>query len=53
MRARSAVLLRARDLASDTLINCDGAIGTPGHADKVDLDMLPKDPRSKVKGCER
>ena len=45
-------LLLARDLAPDTLINCDGGIGTPGIADKADLDRLPKDPDSIVKGCE-
>jgi Ca2+-binding RTX toxin-like protein len=44
--------LFARDLASDTTINCDGGIGTPGSADKVDLDKLPKDPNSVVSGCE-
>jgi predicted NUDIX family NTP pyrophosphohydrolase len=42
--------LLARDLASDTTINCDGGIGTPGSADKADLDKLPKD--SAVSGCE-
>jgi Ca2+-binding RTX toxin-like protein len=46
-------LLRTRDRTSDELINCDGGIGTPGHADKADLDKLPKDPNSVVKGCER
>jgi hypothetical protein len=45
-------LLKARDLTSDTLINCDGGIGTPGSADKADLDQLPLDPNSVVKGCE-
>jgi DNA-binding beta-propeller fold protein YncE len=44
--------LFARDLTSDTLINCDGGIGTPGSADKADLDKLPKDPASVVQGCE-
>jgi Ca2+-binding RTX toxin-like protein len=39
-------LLKARDAASDALIGC-GA-GT----DKTDLDLLPKDPNSVVKGCE-
>jgi polysaccharide biosynthesis protein PslG len=39
----------ARDLTSDTTINCDG--GTiPGAADKAGLDLLPKD--SSVSGCE-
>ena len=43
--------LRARDLTADTMINCDG--GTrPGGADKADLDLLPEDPNSAVKGCE-
>jgi hypothetical protein len=43
--------LLARDLTSDTAINCDG--GTkPGSADKADLDLLPKDPNSIVFGCE-
>jgi hypothetical protein len=43
--------IAARDLASDTLINCDG--GTkPGTADQADLDLLPKDPNSIVLGCE-
>jgi DNA-binding beta-propeller fold protein YncE len=45
-------LLKARDLTSDTLINCDGGIGTPGSADRADLDKLPLDPNSVVKGCE-
>ena len=40
--------LFARDLTSDTTINCDGGIA--GTADKADLDMLPKD--SPVSGCE-
>ena len=39
--------LRARDLTSDTTIDC-GA----GTADKADLDLLPKDPNSAVIGCE-
>ena len=34
--------LLARDLTSDTTINCDGG-GSPGTADKADLDLLPKD----------
>ena len=42
--------LLARDGTSDALINCDGGIGTPGSADKADLDLLPLDPN--VKGCE-
>jgi Ca2+-binding RTX toxin-like protein len=44
--------LFARDLTSDTTINCDGGIGTPGSADKADLDLLPKDPDSVVTNCE-
>jgi hypothetical protein len=39
--------LRARDLISDTTIDC-GA----GTADKADLDLLPKDPDSAVIDCE-
>jgi Ca2+-binding RTX toxin-like protein len=42
--------LFARDLTSDTTINCDGGIGTPGSADKADLDQQPKD--SPPSGCE-
>ena len=41
--------LLARDLTSDTTINCDGG-GTPGAADKADLDLLPLD--SPASGCE-
>ena len=36
--------LFARDLASDTSIDCDGGT-TPGSADKADLDVLPKELR--------
>jgi Ca2+-binding RTX toxin-like protein len=43
--------LRARDLTSDTTINCDGG-STPGAADKAALDLLPKDPDSAVTNCE-
>ncbi len=43
--------LKARDLTSDRVINCDGG-GTPGGADRADLDPLPKDPNSVVSGCE-
>jgi Ca2+-binding RTX toxin-like protein len=43
--------LLARDLISDTLINCDGG-SSPGTADKADLDLLPKDPNAAVVGCE-
>ncbi len=39
--------LRARDLTSDSTIDC-GA----GAADKADLDVLPKDPNAAVIGCE-
>ena len=39
--------LFARDLTSDTTINCDGGT-TPGSGDKADLDLLPKDPNSAV-----
>ncbi len=41
----------ARDLSSDTSINCDGG-SSPGHFDRANLDQLPKDPSSVVKGCE-
>jgi hypothetical protein len=44
--------LLARDLTSDTTINCDGGIGSPGPADRADLDLLPKDPDSAVTNCE-
>ena len=43
--------LFARDLGSDTTIDCDGGT-TPGTADKADLDLLPKDPDSAVTNCE-
>ena len=43
--------LLARDLTSDTTINCDGG-SSPDTADKADLDLLPKDPDSVVIGCE-
>jgi hypothetical protein len=39
--------LRARDLISDTTIDC-GA----GTSDKADLDELPRDPESAVIDCE-
>lgn len=39
--------IRARDLTSDTTIDC-GA----GTADKADLDLLPMDPNTAVIGCE-
>ncbi len=41
--------LRARDLSSDTTIDCDGGSAS-GGADKADLDLLPRD--SSVSGCE-
>ena len=44
-------LLFARRGTSDITINCDGG-DAPGSADKADLDKLPKDPGSVVKGCE-
>jgi Ca2+-binding RTX toxin-like protein len=44
-------LLRARDLISDTAIDCDGG-ANPGTADRADLDLAPKDPNSIVTGCE-
>src|SRR5262245_52561719 len=45
-------VLLARDLGSDQLVNCDGGGGMPGSADRAELDALPKDPVSIVKGCE-
>jgi hypothetical protein len=42
--------LFGRDLTDDTTINCDGETGTPGSADKADLDVLSKD--SPAAGCE-
>ncbi len=39
--------LFARDLASDTAIDCGG-----GASDKADLDLLPSDPNAVVTGCE-
>jgi Ca2+-binding RTX toxin-like protein len=42
--------ISGRDLTDDTRINCDGGIGTPGSADKANLDKLPKD--SPASGCE-
>ena len=39
--------LFARDLTSDTTIDCGG-----GTADKAELDPLPKDPNSAVTNCE-
>jgi hypothetical protein len=41
-------LLRARDLVSDTTIDCDG--GTIPGNDKAELDLLPLD--SNVTSCE-
>jgi Ca2+-binding RTX toxin-like protein len=41
----------ARDLLSDTSIDCDGGT-SPGAADEADLDLLPKDPDSRVTNCE-
>jgi hypothetical protein len=43
--------LRARDLASDTTVNCDGG-NIMGSADKADLDLLPQDPDTVVRDCE-
>jgi hypothetical protein len=43
--------LFARDLVSDTTIDCDGG-ASPGSADTVDLDVLPKDPNSAITNCE-
>jgi hypothetical protein len=43
--------LRARDLTSDTTIDCEGGTA-PGAADEADLDLLPKDPGSAVTNCE-
>ena len=44
--------LYARDLKSDTMVNCDGGT-TPSGADTADLDLLPMDPDSAVKNCEK
>ncbi|HKH13463.1 MAG TPA: hypothetical protein VKA47_02290, partial [Solirubrobacterales bacterium] len=44
-------LLLARDLTSDTLINCNGG-ATPGTADVADLDLASIDQDSVVLGCE-
>ena len=43
--------LRARDLSSDTTIDCDGGSAS-GGADKADLDLLPSDLDVVVIGCE-
>jgi hypothetical protein len=43
--------LLARDLTSDTTIDCDGGTA-PGAADKADLDLLFWDPDSAVTNCE-
>ena len=43
--------LLARDLTSDTTINCDGG-NFRGTADRADLDLLPLDPDSAVTNCE-
>ena len=45
-------LLKARDLTSDRTINCDGG-GTPGRADKADLDLLPKTPTPSSAAARR
>jgi hypothetical protein len=44
--------LLARDMASDSVIDCDGPGGNPGAADEAIVDALPKDPNSIVHGCE-
>ena len=44
-------LLQARDLSSDAKIDCDGG-STPGSTDRADLDLFPRDPNSRVSGCE-
>jgi hypothetical protein len=44
-------LLLARDLASDTALDCDGG-SAHGGADEAQLDPLPNDPNSAVTGCE-
>ncbi len=44
-------LLLARDLGSDTMINCDGG-AAPGAADEAEVDSLPDDPGSAVTNCE-
>ncbi len=43
--------LVARDLASDTRMNCDG-LTSPGSADKAELDVLPNDSDLAVTNCE-
>jgi hypothetical protein len=40
-------LLKARDRTSDKTINCGV------RTDRADLDLLPQDPNTLVKGCER
>ena len=40
--------LRAPGELPTTTVDCDGG----ANADKADLDLLPKDPNSKVTGCE-
>ena len=44
-------LLLARDLASDTALDCDGG-SAHGGADEAQLDPLPNDPNSAVTSCE-
>jgi hypothetical protein len=39
--------LMARDLVSDSTIDCGAGAGDQG-----DLDLLPKDPNSRIAGCE-
>ena len=43
--------LFAHDGSSDKTIDCDGGTA-PGAADQADLDAIPKDPDSRVIGCE-
>ena len=43
--------LFGHDGSSDKTIDCDGG-DFPGTADQTDLDALPKDPDSRVFGCE-
>jgi hypothetical protein len=43
--------LFARDLASDTRMNCDGG-ASPGNADGAELDLLPDDSELAVVNCE-
>jgi Ca2+-binding RTX toxin-like protein len=45
-------VLMARDLTSDSRIDCDGDGAAPGRADRAVLDLLPRDPINLVTNCE-